>query len=149
MLYDVSLGSAHLTKLAGHLAAAAAAHQHTVAEARALDALLLAERAREDARVAAAEERVQNTAHEARAEVALLIDLARRATRTARHFHAGAAVAEALKQSVRPFFRHCVTLSADFLFADFALNARMTRECFTCVCSFCVCGSFTGELEKV
>merc|ERR1719379_1626691 len=106
MLYDVSLGSAHLTKLAGHLAAAAAAHQHTVAEARALDALLLAERAREDARVAAAEERVQNAAHEARAEVALLIDLTRRAARAARHLHTRAAVAEAVKQSIRPIAGH-------------------------------------------
>merc|ERR1719379_2573331 len=106
MLYDVSLGSAHLTELTGHLAATAAAHQHTVAETRALNALLFAERAREDARVAAAEERVQNAAHEARAEVSLLVDLTRRAAWAARHLHAGAAVAEAVKQPIRPITGH-------------------------------------------
>merc|ERR1719464_1031538 len=101
------LGAAHLTELTGHLAATAAKDQHTVAEARALDALLLAQRPREDARVAAAEERVQNAANEARAQVALLIDLARRAARTARHLHARTTVAEAVKQSIGPFRRHC------------------------------------------
>merc|ERR1719379_2382322 len=117
MLYDVSLGSAHLSQFARHLAASAAAHEHTVAAARALDAFLLAEWSCKDARVAAAEERVQNAAHEARAEVALLIDLARRAARTARHLHTCAAVAEALKESVGPFRRHrsCVLALLDSL----------------------------------
>merc|ERR1719232_2114229 len=99
-------GSADLAQLARHLAAAAAPHEHAVAEARALDALLFAQRAREDAGVAAAQEAVQQAAHEARAQVALLVDLARRAARTAAHLHARAAVAEAVKESVRPFFRH-------------------------------------------
>ena len=100
------LGAAHLTELARHLTAAAAPDEHAVAEARALDALLFAQRPGEDARVTAAEEAVEQAAHEARAQVALLVDLARRAARTAAHLHTRAAVAEAAKQPVRPFTGH-------------------------------------------
>merc|ERR1719347_1192525 len=106
-------GSAHFAELARHLAAAAAPDEHVVAEARALDALLFAQRPGEDARVAAAEEAVEQAAHEARAQVALLVDLARRAARAARHLHTRAAVAEAVKESVGPFFRHIVGWKLD------------------------------------